>query len=91
MQDVLSRIPPAIFAGLLPLTLWGLGTRDAVLVHQFTDLAAPSTMAVVGMLTALRYVVPGAAGILFVSGAFAGRTKPAAADEPSVVSAPLAA
>jgi hypothetical protein len=71
VQETIARVPPAIFAGLLPITLWGVGTRDAALVHLFADLAPASTMAVVGMLTALRYVVPGAVGIALVPGAFA--------------------
>jgi len=71
VQDTISRVPPAIFAGLVPLTLWGVGTRDAALIYLFADLAPASTMAVVGMLTALRYVVPGAAGIALLPGAFA--------------------
>jgi uncharacterized membrane protein YbhN (UPF0104 family) len=71
VRETIARVPPAIFAGLVPLTLWGVGTRDAALIHLFADLAPASTMAVVGMLTALRYVVPGAAGIALVPGAFA--------------------
>jgi hypothetical protein len=64
----LARVPLAIFAGLLPVSLWGLGTRDAALIFLFRGEALPATMAVVGMLTALRYLVPGAAGILFLTG-----------------------
>jgi glycosyltransferase 2 family protein len=75
VSDTLARVPPAIFAGLVPLTLWGVGTRDAVLIYEFTDLAPASTMAVVGMLTALRYVMPGAVGIALVPRAFALRGK----------------
>ncbi len=71
VEDTMARVPPSIFAGLVPLTLWGIGTRDAALIHLFADLAPASTMAVVGMLTALRYVVPGAVGIALVPGAFA--------------------
>lgn len=62
----LARVPWAIFSGLLPISLWGVGTRDAALVWLFADVAPPATMAVVGMLTALRYLVPGACGIAIV-------------------------
>ena len=58
-----ARIPAAIFAGLLPLSFCGLGTRDAALVWLFADTASASTMAAVGLLTATRYLIPGAAGI----------------------------
>jgi hypothetical protein len=64
----LSRVPLAIFAGLVPVSWCGLGTRDAALVVLFSDIAPAPTMAAVGLLTALRYVVPGAAGIPFASG-----------------------
>jgi hypothetical protein len=58
-----ARLPVAIFAGLLPLSFCGVGTRDAALVWLFADVAPASAMAAVGLLTALRYLVPGAAGI----------------------------
>ncbi|MBX7168266.1 MAG: flippase-like domain-containing protein [Pirellulales bacterium] len=61
-----ARVPLAIFAGLLPVTWCGVGTRDAALVWLFADLAPADAMTVVGLLTALRYLVPGAAGIPFV-------------------------
>jgi hypothetical protein len=61
--DVLSRVPLAIFAGLLPITVAGIGTRDSALVVLFLDTASPAAVAVVGMLTALRYLIPGVAGL----------------------------
>ncbi len=60
----LARVPAAIFAGLLPLSLCGIGTRDGALIWLFSDVARADTMAAVGLLTATRYLVPGAAGIL---------------------------
>lgn len=63
-----ARIPAAIFAGLLPISFCGIGTRDSALVWLFSDLAPAPAMAAVGALTALRYLVPGAAGIPFVPG-----------------------
>lgn len=65
-EFVLWRIPLAIFAGLVPLTLWGLGTRDAALVALFANVAPAATMATVGLLTATRYLIPGAVGIPFI-------------------------
>jgi uncharacterized membrane protein YbhN (UPF0104 family) len=59
----LARVPTALLAGILPAAFCGIGTRDAALVWLFADVAPPATMAAVGLLTALRYVVPGAAGI----------------------------
>ncbi len=72
-QRVLSGVPLAIYAGLAPFTLWGLGTRDAAMVWQFNDLAEAPAIAAVGVLFALRYLVPGACGIVFVPGLFSAR------------------
>lgn len=63
-----ARLPAALFAGLLPVSFMGLGTRDSALIWLFADVAPPATMAAVGLLTALRYVVPGAAGIACLPG-----------------------
>jgi hypothetical protein len=65
-SEAASRIPAAIFAGLLPISFCGIGTRDSALIWLFSDTAPASVMAAVGALTALRYLVPGAAGIPFV-------------------------
>jgi hypothetical protein len=62
-QVVAARLPVAIFAGLLPVSFCGIGTRDAALVWLFADIAPASAMAAVGLLTALRYLAPGAVGI----------------------------
>ena len=59
----LQRVPLAIFAGLAPAAFCGIGTRDAALIYLFADSADASRLAVVGLLTALRYLVPGAVGI----------------------------
>jgi len=58
-----ARVPAALLAGVLPAAFCGVGTRDAALVWLYADAAPAATMVVVGLLTALRYVVPGAIGI----------------------------
>lgn len=63
LATTLQRAPIALFAGLIPAAFCGIGTRDAALVWLFADVASAPTMAIVGMLTALRYLVPGAVGI----------------------------
>lgn len=73
-SDVLGRVPVAIFAGLVPVTLWGIGTRDGALMWLFADVTTPAVMAGVGLLTALRYLVPGVAGIACLRGVWAQRT-----------------
>ncbi len=59
----LARMPLALFAGMIPLTPWGLGTRDTTIVVLFSGYAPTGVLAVVGLLTATRYVVPGVVGI----------------------------
>jgi len=78
----LARVPAAIFAGLLPLSLCGIGTRDGALIWLFSDVAPAGTMAAVGLLTATRYLVPGAAGIPFV---WKREQRAAAAPTPAIV------
>ena len=67
--EILARMPIAIFAGLLPLTVAGVGTRDWAIVAIFggpgTDAA---TLAAVGLLVSLRYVVPALAGLPWIGG-----------------------
>lgn len=63
LATTLQRAPIALFAGLIPAAFCGIGTRDAALVWLFADVASAPTMAIVGLLTALRYLVPGAVGI----------------------------
>ncbi len=62
-SEATSRLPAAIFAGLLPISFCGIGTRDSALVWLFSDSAPASAMAAVGLLTALRYLLPGVLGI----------------------------
>lgn len=87
---MLARVPAAIFAGLLPISLWGVGTRDGALVYLFQGIASPATMAVVGLLTALRYIVPGAAGIPFAAGMAGPRRKPCTAATESALAERIA-
>jgi glycosyltransferase 2 family protein len=61
----LERIPLALIAGLMPAAFCGIGARDAALVYLYADVAPTAAMAAAGALTALRYFIPGAAGIPF--------------------------
>ena len=70
----LSRVPLALFAGLIPGTFCGIGTRDSALVWLYADSAPAAVMAVVGLLTSLRYLVPGAAGIAVLATAWSVRS-----------------
>lgn len=58
----IEKIPAALLAGIFP-SFCGIGTRDAAFIWVFSDVAPAATMAAVGVLSALRYIVPGAVGI----------------------------
>lgn len=76
-QIAAARLPLAIFAGLLPVSFCGVGTRDAALVWLFADVAPAGAMAAVGLLTALRYLAPGAVGIAVLAAERERSTSPA--------------
>lgn len=56
----------SIFAGLLPLTFAGIGTRDAALIFFFQGYLATPAAAALGVLCTLRYVLPALGGIPFL-------------------------
>ncbi|MFN3945059.1 MAG: lysylphosphatidylglycerol synthase domain-containing protein [Allosphingosinicella sp.] len=56
----------AILAGLMPLTMAGIGTRDAAIVLFYRPWLEPASGAALGVLATLRYVLPALAGLLFV-------------------------
>lgn len=53
----------ALLAGLVPVTLAGVGTRDAALIYLFRDYLTPEGGAALGLLCTLRYVLPAVAGL----------------------------
>lgn len=74
------KVALSLFVGLVPVSLFGMGTRDAALAYLFADAAGPAPLAVVGLLTSLRYVLPGLAGIAVV-GSYLPSEQRAAADD----------
>jgi uncharacterized protein (TIRG00374 family) len=63
----LALAPLAILAGLLPLTLAGIGTRDAALILFYQPYLNAPTAAALGILCTMRYVLPALGGLPFVS------------------------
>lgn len=60
----LALVPVAVFVGLLPLTLAGMGTRDAAFVYLFASHAHPAASLATGILfTVCRYFVPAIVGL----------------------------
>jgi uncharacterized protein (TIRG00374 family) len=58
--------PLAIFAGLVPLTFAGIGTRDAALIFLFRPYLNPPTAAALGVFCTARYLIPAIAGLPFI-------------------------
>jgi len=64
---VCAALPVAVFIGLLPITIAGMGTRDAALIRLLTAHAAAPISLGVGMLYSLcGYWLPGIVGIPFL-------------------------
>jgi uncharacterized membrane protein YbhN (UPF0104 family) len=62
----LALAPLAILAGLLPLTLAGIGTRDAALILFYHPYLSAPTAAALGILCTMRYVLPALGGLPFM-------------------------
>ena len=59
--------PPSIFAGLIPVSLWGVGTRDGALAYFLEGITAPEIAISAGFLyTALVYWLLGLLGTPFL-------------------------
>ena len=64
---VLAALPAAIFVGLLPVTIGGMGTRDATLIRLLAEHAPAAASLGVGLLYSLcGYWLPGLAGLPFL-------------------------
>ena len=63
----LAITPLVIFAGLIPLTFSGIGTRDFAFIYFYAAYFSAETGAALGLLATLRYIIPAIAGIQFFS------------------------
>ena len=63
----LGLAPLVMMASLIPLTLSGIGTRDAAIIALYSPFMPAATAAALGLLIILRYLVPAVAGIPFTS------------------------
>ena len=64
--DNLALAPLAILAGLVPLTVAGVGTRDAAVILLYGAHLSPASAAALGVLFTARYLLPAVAGLPFV-------------------------
>jgi len=63
----LALTPLAILAGLLPVTIAGMGTRDSALIVLYQGFFSAPTAAALGLLCMSRYLLPALAGLPFLS------------------------
>jgi len=55
----------ALLAGALPISIAGIGPRDAVIVSYFTLVAPAETLVAISIITILRIIIPALAGLPF--------------------------
>lgn len=60
---VAAYVPASILVGMLPITLAGIGTRDLAIIVFFAPWAPVELAVGVGLLSHLRYILPGLAGL----------------------------
>lgn len=66
---VLAYLPVSIFIGLIPITVAGMGTRDAALIQFFTPYATATQSLGVGILYSVSaYWLPVLIGLFFIYG-----------------------
>ncbi|MFW6013940.1 MAG: lysylphosphatidylglycerol synthase transmembrane domain-containing protein [Candidatus Nanoarchaeia archaeon] len=58
-------LPLAIFVGLLPVTVSGIGTRDTAFIFLFSSFAGSEVMVLYGLLFSLRYILPALLGLVW--------------------------
>ncbi len=63
LAATLALVPLAILAGMIPVTVAGIGTRDAALIALLRPYMSPAAGAALGVLATLRYVLPALAGL----------------------------
>ena len=61
---VMTAMPIAVLVGLVPVTLAGMGTREAAMIWLFADVAmAPEVLSVGLLYTLFVYWLPGLLGL----------------------------
>jgi len=66
MTSIMAWLPISIFAGLIPITIAGMGTRDSALIYFFLPLATAGSIITVGIwYSLLGYWVLSVVGFVF--------------------------
>ena len=61
-----SRMPMAIFVGLLPVTFAGVGTRDAAMLYFLGPTTGMGVALALGIFATIRYVLIALCGLPFI-------------------------
>ena len=64
--QVIYYMPIAIIVSLVPITVGGLGTRDATLLFLLSSIYPTESIVLAGLLISLRYFIPGILGMFFI-------------------------
>lgn len=64
--EVIYYVPIAIIVGLVPITVGGIGTRDATLLVLLGGIYPAESIVLAGLLISLRYFIPGIIGMFFI-------------------------
>lgn len=83
--EIFAFIPVGILVGLLPFTVAGVGTRDAAFLYLFSSHETSSRIVLLGLFATIRYLVPGIAGIPFISRFFSASQIQAQAKNESAI------
>lgn len=62
---VIGLVPVALFIGMIPVTISGIGTRDVALIFLFSKFYSSEIMAAIGILCSSRYLVSCLMGLPF--------------------------
>lgn len=68
LRVVFGLVPAAILVEMLPVTISGMGTRDAALILLFKDYADPALVLGVGLLITSRFWILSLLGLPFAKG-----------------------
>jgi glycosyltransferase 2 family protein len=64
---LVGLIPLALFVGMIPVSISGIGTRDGMLIYLIADFASKESILATGILyTALTYWLPALVGVPFL-------------------------
>ncbi len=62
----MGLMPLGVLAGMIPITVGGLGTRESAFVILFSAYAPAPVMLLFGLLFSLRYFLAAAAGLIWI-------------------------